>query len=212
MHLRPTTAYDYMHKLGRVEGDRREPGREIVAAGTGLGRGDVGRFVAGLFEDRAQAEKVIQALQEAGISHRAISLVAREQAAEEIARRDEEELPSAFRDLALSAAWDRVGWQNSALPPYRTRVAPDVKMVIVAAGPLALSLGGPQVGATGGGIVGAAANFGIPLEVAKRYEARIHEGAALVGVYYPEGDPEPARRVLEQFGAQELQVAFRQFD
>jgi hypothetical protein len=186
----------------------------------------VGRFVAGLFEDRAQAERVVQALQEAGISHRAISLVVRERAAEDVGRRDEEDVPSAFSDVALSAAWDRVGWQNSALPPYRTKVAPDVRMVLVVAGPMALALGGPQVGATGGGVVGAASNFGIPLEVAQRYQERIHQGAALVGVSFsdsaadgmgfpaspPPGDPEPARRILEQFGAEELHLVSRQFD
>jgi hypothetical protein len=172
----------------------------------------VGRFVAGLFEDRAQAERVIQTLQEAGISHRQISLVVRERASEDVGRRDEEDVPSAFSDVALSAAWDRVGWQNSALPSYRTKFAPDVRMVLVAAGPLAISIGGPQVGATGGGVVGAMANFGIPLEVSQRFQERIHQGAALVGVSFPEGDPEPARRILEQMGAQELQSVSRQFD
>jgi hypothetical protein len=91
-------------------------------------------------------------------------------------------------------------------------VALDVKLVIVAAGPMAIALGSPQVGATGGGIVGVAANYGIPLEMAKRYEQRIHAGAALVGVSFPEGDPEPARRVMEQFGAEELNVVSRAFD
>ena len=172
----------------------------------------MGRFVAGLFEDRAQAEKVIQALQDAGISHRAISLMVRERESEDVARRGEEETPSAFTGEAVSAAWDRVGWQNSARPDYQTKVAPDVKMVIIAAGPMALALGGPQVGATGGGIVGVAANFGVPLETAKRYEQRIHAGAALVGVTFKEGNPETARRVMEQFGADELNVVARAFD
>lgn len=178
----------------------------------------MGHFVAGLFEDRARAEQVIQALQDAGISHRAISLVVREPASEDVGRRDEEDVPSAFTEVALSAAWDRVGWQNSALPPYRTKVAPDVRMVLVAAGPLALAIGGPQVGATGGGVVGAMANFGIPLEAAQRYQERIHQGAALVGVYFSEadgslpGDPEPARRILQQFGAEALQSVSRRFD
>lgn len=172
----------------------------------------MGRFVAGLFEDRAQAERVVQALQDAGVSHRAISFVVRERASEDVAGRDAEDVPSAFSDVALSAAWDRVGWQNSALPPYRTKIAPDVRMVLVAAGPIALSIGGPQVGATGGGVVGAITNFGVPLEVSQRYQERIHEGAALVAVTFAEGNPEPVRRILEQFGAQDLQSVSRLFD
>jgi hypothetical protein len=172
----------------------------------------VGQFVAGIFTDRAQAERVIQALQDAGISHRALSLIVREVQSEDVGRRDEEETPSAFSGLSLSAAWDRAGWQTSAVPGYRTKIAPDVQMVIVAAGPMALSLGGPQVGATGGGIVGSMANFGIPLEIAQRWEQRIHQGAALVGVSFTDGDTEAARRIIEQHGAEELQVASRKFD
>jgi len=174
----------------------------------------VGRFICGIFGDRAQAQKVIHTLMESGISSRQISLAVREPRSEDVARRDEEEeTPTPFSGVSLSSAWERVGWQNSALPPYRTKVAPDVKMVILLAGPLALSIGGPQVGASGGGLVGSIANFGFPLELARDYERRIQEeGAALVMVSVDDAQMAPVRGTLENFQAEALATARRSLD
>jgi hypothetical protein len=169
------------------------------------------RFIAAMFEDRAQAERVIQALQDAGIPRKDISLVARESMAEDIRDRGREEEPSAFTGLAVSAAWDRVGWQVGGLPEFRTKVAPDVKLVIIAAGPIAISLGGAQVGATGGGIVGSLNNFGIPLETGRDFERRIHEGQPLVGVLFTaesaRSSVETARQTLERFGGETITLS-----
>src|SRR4051794_5249688 len=51
----------------------------------------VGRFISGIFADRAQAQKVIHTLIESGISSRQISLAVREPRSEDVARRDKEE-------------------------------------------------------------------------------------------------------------------------
>src|SRR5258708_34966353 len=67
------------------------------------------RFIAAAFPDRAQAERVVHALQDAGIARKDISLVARESIAEEISQRDRPEESSAFTGLAVSAAWGPVG-------------------------------------------------------------------------------------------------------
>ena len=169
------------------------------------------RFIAAMFADRAQAERVIQALQDAGIPRKDISLVARESIAEEIRDRGREEEPSAFTDLAVSAAWDRVGWQVGGLPEFRTQVPPDVELVLIAAGPIAISLGGAQVGATGGGIVGSLNNFGIPLETGREFERHIHEGQPLVGVLFtPESlraNVEIARQTLERLGGEQITLS-----
>ncbi len=125
--------------------------------------------------------------------------------------RDRADENSAFTGMAVSAAWDRVGWQVGGLPEFRTEVAPDVEVVIIAAGPIAISLGGPQVGATGGGIVGSLNNFGIPLEVGRDFDRRIHEGQPLVGVMFtPETTRdyvETARSTLERFGGQQITLS-----
>jgi hypothetical protein len=173
----------------------------------------VGRFISGIFGDRAQAQKAIRALIESGISSRQISLAVREPRSEDVGRRDEEEeTPTPFTGVSLSSAWERVGWQNSALPPYRTKVAPDVTEVILMAGPMAISLGGPQVGATGGGLVGSIANFGFPLELARDYERRIHEGAALVMVSVDDTQMAPVRGTLDSFQGEVIATARRSLD
>jgi len=169
------------------------------------------RFIAAAFADRAQAERVVHALKDAGIASKDISLVAREAMSEDVRDRGREDENSAFTGLAVSAAWDRVGWQVGGLPEFRTQVAPDVKIVIIAAGPISISLGGPQVGATGGGIVGSLNNFGIPLEIGKEFERRIHEGQPLVGVLFtpesPPGNVPTARDTLERFGGQQITLS-----
>jgi hypothetical protein len=175
----------------------------------------VGRFISGIFTDRAQAQRVVRALMEGGVPSRQISLAVRERRAEDIGRRDESEEATAtpFSDISLSAAWEWVGWQNSALPPYRTKVAPDVEMVILLAGPMAISLGGPQVAATGGGLVGAVANFGFSLEVAQGYQQRVHDGAALIMVGAEEdAQIESVRRTFDRFTAEEVATARRYLD
>src|SRR5438067_4717234 len=166
------------------------------------------RFIAAAFEDRAQADRVVHALQDAGIARKDISLVAREPLSEDVRDRDRADEDSAFTGMAVRAAWDRVGWQVGGLPGYQNQVAPDVKLVIIAAGPIAISLGGAQVGATGGGIVGSLNNFGIPLEIGRDFERRIHEGQPLVGVLFtpesPSTDVQSARQTLERFGGQQI--------
>jgi hypothetical protein len=169
------------------------------------------RFIAAAFADRAQADRVIHALKDAGIASGDISLVARERASEDVRSRDQEQESSPFTGLAVSAAWDRVGWQVGGLPEFRTQIAPDVNLVIIAAGPIATSLGGPQVGATGGGIVGSLNNFGIPLAVGRDFERRIHEGQPLVSVLFTLESPAEsvriARDTLERFGGQQITLS-----
>jgi hypothetical protein len=174
----------------------------------GGGGSSMARFIAATFLDRAQAERVVYALKDAGIASKDISLVARETLAEDVRDRDREDENQAFTGIAVSAAWDRVGWQVGGLPEFRTQVAPDVTMVLIAAGPIAISLGGAQIGATGGGLVGSLNNFGIPLEVGRAFQERVHAGQPLVGVLFtPESPPSnlrTARQVLEQFGGEQI--------
>jgi len=169
------------------------------------------RFIAAAFEDRSQAGRVVHALQDAGIARADISLVAREELSEDVRDRDRPDENSAFTGMAVSAAWDRVGWQVGGLPDFRTQVAPDVDIVLIAAGPIAISLGGAQIGATGGGIVGSLNNFGIPLEIGRDFERRIHAGQPLVGVLFtaesPSSDVQKARQTLEQFGGQQITLS-----
>ena len=69
----------------------------------------------------------------------------------------------------------------------------------VIAGPIAAAIAG--AGATGlaAGLIGALADWGIPEERLRQYEAEIHDGGILVGL--ASRSPEDARRVAEQWVA-----------
>jgi hypothetical protein len=138
-------------------------------------------FIAGLFRDRGQADRVITALLDQGVPSDDISLAVREESEEDVVGRADL-ADTAFGDLAIHSAWERLGWQGGARPAYRDKVAPQIEMAFVAAGPLAIAIGGAQLGACSGGLVGSMGNFGFPLSLARDWYAKLTEGRAWVCV------------------------------
>jgi hypothetical protein len=166
-------------------------------------------FVAGLLRDRGVAERLITSLIDSGISSGEISLAVREVAEEDVTERDEiaagvgaGEGGNEFAALAVHSAWERLGWLGGARPPYRDTIPPDIEFAILTAGPLAIAIGGAQVGASGGGIVGSMGNFGFPLGLAKEWYDRIVKGHAWVMVRASEGDERKLRPLFHKYGAE----------
>jgi hypothetical protein len=156
-------------------------------------------FIGGVFKDRGQAERVITALRDSGVPSSEISLVARELAEEDLNARADMGLESGeFAELALQSAWERLGWQGGARPAYRNVIPPNIEMAFVAAGPLAIAIGGAQLGASAGGIVGSMTNFGFTHELARDWYARIAGGAAWVMVRTDEGQAPRVKQLLEK--------------
>ncbi|MGV3721725.1 MAG: hypothetical protein ACO1SX_12505 [Actinomycetota bacterium] len=157
-------------------------------------------FIGGIFKDRGLAERVINAVQDAGIPSSEISLAAREAAEEDLNERavgaDE---TSPFRELALQSAWERLGWQGGARPAYRNAIPPNIEMAFVAAGPIAIAIGGAQLGACSGGLVGSMTNFGFPHELAREWYARIADGGAWVMVRTDEKQAARVKQLFEKF-------------
>lgn len=163
-------------------------------------------FVAGLLRDRGLASRAVTALLDAGVPDSEISLAVREQAEEDVAERESEAADgNPFADLAVHSAWERLGWLGGARPSYRDRVAPKIEMAILAAGPLAIAIGGAQVGASAGGIVGAMTNFGFTHERAREWYAAIVDGKAWLMVRTKRGELERIQPVMERYRA-ELQA------
>lgn len=156
-------------------------------------------FIAGLFRDRGQAERVVAALQDLEISSKDISVVFREEAEEDLTGRDPAEEDVAFAALATHSAWERLGWAGGARPPYRDKVAPKIEMAFVAAGPVAIAIGGAQLGACSGGIVGSMSNFGFPHDLARQWHGRIIDGRAWVMVRTSEREGDRVRPVFEKY-------------
>ncbi|MBM3457463.1 MAG: DUF1269 domain-containing protein [Armatimonadetes bacterium] len=154
-------------------------------------------YVAGLFRDRGVAERAIRSLIAAGVPEGEISLAVREIAEEDVRdRRLLAEGDDEFAQLAVHSAWERLGWQGGARPPYRNRVAPKIEHAILAAGPLALAIGGAQVGASAGGVVGAMANFGFALDTAREWYTGLVAGRAWLMVRTRPGNGDPIREVF----------------
>jgi hypothetical protein len=167
-------------------------------------------FLAAAYRDRSLAERVIAALEQIGVPHQEISLVVREPAEEDVntrAQLDPEE--EAFVGLAVHSAWERMGWQGGARPAYRDRVPPNIEMAFLAAGPLAIGLGGAQIGATAGGIVGGMANFGFDLEQARDWYDRIVDGQAFVMVGVEGDQIGDARDTMGRFSPEAMAEAAR---
>jgi hypothetical protein len=161
---------------------------------------EVPLFIAGMYRDRGLAERVVRALLDSGVPEGEISLAVREEAEEDVRDRagvHEPGSPSAA--LAVQSAWERLGWLSGARPPYRNRIAPQIDHAILAAGPLAIAIGGAQVGASAGGVTGAMANFGFPLDLAKDWYQSLLDGQAWIMVRTGVPDAARARGVLERY-------------
>jgi len=75
---------------------------------------------------------------------------------------------------------------------------------ILAAGPLAVALGGMLAGGAAGGIIGALSTEGIPEEYARQYAASIQEGHTLVSVRTDGIGRDAVERVLVAHGGSEV--------
>lgn len=159
-------------------------------------------FIAGTFRDRGLAERAVSALLDAGVPSKDISLAVREEAEEDVTARDEMTGGvSEFSALAVHSAWERLGWQGGARPAYRDKIPPQIDHAILAAGPLGIAIGGAQVGAAAGGVVGGMANFGFTLDTARSWYQNIVDGQAWVMVRGAETDATRIRPVFDKYQA-----------
>lgn len=158
-------------------------------------------FIAGIFRDRGQAERVVGALQDAGFPSDDISVAVREYAEQDVSERSPEaDDANQFGQLGVHSAWERLGWQGGARPAYRDKFPPNIEMAFIAAGPIAIAIGGAQLGACSGGLVGSMGNFGFTLEHARKWYAKLVEGRAWVMIRTTEDQTPKARQVLEKYG------------
>src|SRR5919204_1502339 len=156
--------------------------------------------VVGVFDDRDDAQRAIEALKEAGFRADDIGITMHD-------RREAEALVedtgasagagAATGALAGGALGGLAGW----LVGIGALAIPGVGPV-VAAGPLAAALTGAAVGAAGGGLLGALTGLGVPEEEARWYEAEVGRGGTLVTVR-ADGRYDEARRVLLDYGARQ---------
>ncbi len=153
------------------------------------------RSIAGLFDDRTQAEKAIEDLKAAGFDPSKIGFVMQDKSATKEVTEDH-----GTHSTEGAVAGGLIGGTAGALlAATGALVIPGIGP-FVSAGILATSL----VGGAAGWLVGGLAGLGIPREEAQYYEDRVHQGAALVTVDAAGRDAE-ARQILLRDGAEDLQ-------
>ena len=151
--------------------------------------------VVGLFRDPIEAQVAVRDLKDAGFAEDHVSVVAREESANQIAAEHE---PT--EGTAKGAA---LGGVAGALLGVAAMAIPGIGPVL-AIGPLAAALTGAGVGAATGGMLGALADMGVPEREAQHLADAIRQGGTLVVVHASEKTCDAARTILDQHGALEL--------
>lgn len=152
---------------------------------------------------RSQASNITDSLKAAGFDHDDISvLLADDSATSEFAHEKDTRAPEGA--VVGASAGGLLGGSLGLLVGLGTLVIPGVGPFL-AAGPIAVALGGLTVGAVAGGIGGSLAGVGIPDADAKLYESRLSAGNLLLSVHTDDAD-EVARvkAIFEREGAQDI--------
>jgi uncharacterized membrane protein len=150
--------------------------------------------IIGVFRTRDEAIRAIETLKDRGCRSEDISVIAKDQ--DSIGSIEEETDTKLEEGLAAGATTGGVlGGVSGLLAGIGALAIPGVGP-IVAAGPIAATLGGAVVGAGAGGLVGALVGMGIPEDEAKQYEEYLNEGEILVMV---DANAERKYRVYDTF-------------
>jgi hypothetical protein len=143
-------------------------------------------FVSGVFNEVADAEKAVVALERRGFGREQITVLMPERVRarylNESPALDIEKGNKAAKGLgAGSAIGGAVGAILGAIAAAGTTlIIPGLGLVV--AGPIAAALAGAGAGGATGGVLGALVGAGLPEYRAKYYEDKIKEGSIVVGV------------------------------
>ncbi len=146
--------------------------------------------VVGVFDERAQAEKAIDALKREGFRDTEISVVGKDGRAG---------AGAGDGGVGRGTAWGAgIGAGAGLLAAAGALTIPGIGP-LVAMGPLATALGG----AATGGVAGALVDWGIPQPRGRELEQRVREGRFLA-VVDADGKADRAKEILKQNGAKDI--------
>lgn len=156
-----------------------------------------------LANSQAQAETIVQRLNEGGIPTSDVSVLLPDKSgSRDFAHEHHTKAPEG---TAIGAsAGGLTGGTLGLLAGIGALAIPGVGPFI-AAGPIMAALSGAAVGATLGGIAGALIGMGIPEYEAKQYEAKIKEGNILISVHTADGDVvDRVKAIMKEAGAEDI--------
>jgi len=153
------------------------------------------RAVFCLARDEADASRIVEDLKNAAFSNNDISVLMPDKSStRDFAHEKQTKAPEGATTGALTGGTigGVLGWLTGIGALAIPGLGP-----FIAAGPIMAALSGVAVGGAAGGLVGALVGMGIPEYEAKRYEARVKEGRALISVHCETSDE--AKRAKEIF-------------
>jgi len=167
------------------------------------------KAVVGLVNTHAQADRIVDSLQSAGIPKHEISALFPDKAGtRDFAMEKNTKAPEGA--VTGASAGGAVGGTIGLLAGIGALAIPGLGPFI-AAGPIMAALSGAAAGAALGGLTGALIGMGIPEMEAKVYEGKIVGGHILLSVHVQDDDQrDQVKAILERGGAEDIAVAGEQ--
>jgi hypothetical protein len=163
------------------------------------------KSVIGIVETQIQAERIVEELQQRGVSSNDVSvLFPDKRGTKDFAHEHNTKAPEGA--VAGVGAGGVIGGTLGLLAGIGALAIPGVGPLI-AAGPLMATLSGAAAGAAVGGIAGGLIGMGVPEYEAKSYEGKIRSGNILIAVHTEDGDTEKrTKQIFESNGAHDIAV------
>jgi len=163
------------------------------------------KSVIGIIETQIQAERIVDELQQRGVSSADISvLFPDKRGTKDFAHEHNTKAPEGA--VTGVGAGGVVGGTLGLLAGIGALAIPGVGPLI-AAGPLMAALSGAAAGAAVGGVAGGLIGLGIPEYEAKSYEGKVRGGNILVAVHTDDSEAEKrAKQIFEANGAHDVAV------
>jgi uncharacterized protein (TIGR02271 family) len=164
------------------------------------------KTVIGLFDDRAEAQRVVQSLIFGGFHDKDISVISKDVKMKEVeVEYVEEEGDEQVRDMAKGAGTGAaIGGMAALLAGLAALAIPGVGPVLAVGPLLAAAIAGAGIGATTGGLISGLMRLGLSQDEAHTYAEGLRRGATLVSVNCPDEGAERAITIMKRHGAVEI--------
>jgi len=167
------------------------------------------KTVIGLFDNRAEAQNVVQELTNEGFRRDDISVMSKKIEGQDNRQGEtvayvEEDGEEQIKDMAMGAGTGAaIGGLAGLLLSLTSLAIPGIGPVL-AAGPLAAIIAGAGIGATAGGLISGLTRLGVPEEDANYYAEGVRRGGTLISVDAADDRAERAVAIMKQHGAVEI--------
>ncbi|MBE3583719.1 MAG: hypothetical protein IMX01_06365 [Limnochordaceae bacterium] len=158
--------------------------------------------VVGLFTSREQAEKAVTAMRQKGFKDDEISIVAKQDVVKGKKGDQEAGDLGTNQDLSQGVSWGGAAGGLAGLLASAGALAIPGVGPLVAAGPIAATLGGAAAGGVAGGLM----DWGITGDAGKKYEEGVKRGEILAAVKADKSKVDEAARIFRQYGAKDVEV------